>query len=237
MKKSNVFTKYLFWQLVLPISISTVFIIIYSVLFANYYYLPSWLDFSINATDQLSYIATNLCMFISIGTIYYAVMFLHVKEILLTSLISLATFSGLPFWFLFLKTVLFDWFSVPITSADFKDIMENDYLFFFQNITKVGLAIVFILVVGLFARIILKQKVKFIKPYLIPKGAIQETALVYYLAWFIYSFVLFVTSESQNVLGILIELVYALAGYFLCVYGAKYLKDKIDDTLEKVSSN
>lgn len=234
MNKQNVFKKYLLWQTVLPVAAGCILTLIYCILYSNYYYLPSWLDFSIGFTYQVSYIVITLCMYVSIGIAYYCIMFLKTKEILLSALIPFVFYSVIPFILLIEKTIFFTNASSPVTGDEFRSLMESDYLFFFENISKYSLAILFISVVALVLKKGLKKEASFSKPYVLPKGAVQETALVYYLAWFIYSFVLFLISEDKNVVSILTEFAYALAGYLLCVYGSTYI-NKLFNNNEKVN--
>lgn len=228
MVKQNFFKKYLLWQTVIPISVGCILTLIYCILYSNYYYLPSWLDFSIGFTYQFSYIAITLCMYISIGIAYYSIMFLKIKEILFATLIPLIFYSAIPFILLLEKTVFFTNASSPVTGEEFKSLMESDYLFFFENISKYLLAILFITVVALVLKKGLKKEATFTKPYILPKGAIQETAIVYYLGWFIYSFVLFIMSDSKSMISLLTEFAYALSGYLLCIYGSAFIKKLLD---------
>ena len=216
-KSDASFLKYLIWELLIPLGACSLFMIVFSILELNYYYLPYSLNFTIQLSYNISYYLYSASIFLICGIASNALLTGKASD--KTYALITGTFSivVIPFVMYLIKHIFL------ATSMNLDSMAEYFNSDIYALIADGVKYVIFLIPVVSLAIYYFKKSIPYVieKPYFLPKSSFQITTLVFYSAWFFASILIFAfqNPSDRNISGLIVELIYSIAGYFLTILG------------------
>lgn len=205
----------LWWLLALPVLVVCLFTAVTSFLTLNYEYLPAETDFLAVLFYDLSYVALDAALCLCLGAFCYALYERKALAALVTALVTLFNAGLVPMIMFFVRSffiasgsssqIMEEYFSVDVYSA-----VANTL----KMLAGILLALV-VMAVYFFGKI----EKPIVKPYLAPKSEPAVSALVLVLANVVFITLSFTFGEEYDFGALALQLVFAVASYFLMMLG------------------
>ncbi len=209
------------WLLGLPLLAACLLTAAASFLTLNYEYLPAETDFLSWVLYDASYIVLDAALCLCLGAFCYAVYKKNALSALISALVTLVNAGLVPMVMFFVRSIF-------LASTSNSEIMEEyfsvDVYVSISNVLKMAVAIILVLIVRAVFFLIKKER-PLARPLFAPKSEPLFSALVLTAANLIFITLSFTFSEDYDFISLAIQVVFAVASYFVIGAGT-YFADK-----------
>ena len=218
MKKNSVLY-HIFGLFLVPVLLVCAFTAVSSLGYANYEYLPSSFERIGDVFFYISSYAAEILLFLCLGAFCFALYERNAVSAVVTAVISLFHAGLLPMCMFFMRSL----FLSAYTSAEVMDeYWSYDVYSAMSNVTRICAGIIIALAVMIIF-MLRNNRTEFKKPYITPKSEPTVATLAFFAATVIFSTLTFTfggTYSHDEIIALIMQVIFAAVGYFLTVLGA-----------------